>query len=69
MSRARASRACRASRPARSTVADAGSDNIEVTAAYPYQPIIGAVLPIFGIGESIPLAFTMRIAVTMRAIS
>ena len=52
------------------TVIDAGNDNIRVTAAYPYQPMLGAVLPTFGLGSgSIPLGFTMRIAVTMRAIS
>jgi Flp pilus assembly protein TadG len=50
------------------TVVDAGGSNIEVTAAYPYQPIIGAVLPVFG-SEPVPLTFTMRIALTMRAIS
>jgi Flp pilus assembly protein TadG len=52
------------------TVVGAGNDNIRVTAAYPYQPMLGAVLPTFGFGSgSIPLGFTMRIAVTMRAIS
>lgn len=52
------------------TVANAGNDNIRVTAIYPYQPIIGAVLPTFGLsGGSVPLTFNMRIAVTMRAIS
>jgi len=52
------------------TVVDAGNNNIRVTAAYPYQPMLGAVLPTFGFGSgSIPLGFTMRIAVTMRAIS
>ena len=52
------------------TVIDVGNDNIRVTAAYPYQPMLGAVLPTFGFGSgSIPMGFTMRIAVTMRAIS
>ena len=51
------------------TVIDAGSDNIRVTATYPYVPMIGAVLPGFGFGGGIPLEFSMRIAVTMRAIS
>lgn len=52
------------------TIVDAGSGNIRVTAVYPYQPMIGAVLPTFGLGPGpIPLTFTMRIAVTMRAIS
>jgi Flp pilus assembly protein TadG len=52
------------------TIAAVGDDNIRVTAVYPYQPMIGAVLPTFGIGSGpIPLTFTMRVAVTMRAIS
>lgn len=52
------------------TVASAGNDNIRVTALYPYQSILGAVLPTFGLGGgSIPLAFNMRIVVTMRAIT
>jgi len=52
------------------TVASAGNDNIRVTASYPYQSMLGAVLPTFGLGGgSIPLAFNMRIVVTMRAIT
>lgn len=52
------------------TVADAGGDNIRVTAIYPYQPMIGAVLPALDLqGDDVPLTFAMRIAVTMRAIS
>jgi|APLow6443716910_1056828.scaffolds.fasta_scaffold196772_2 Flp pilus assembly protein TadG len=52
------------------TVVDAGNDNIRVTAAYPYRPMLGTILPTFGFGSgSIPLGFTMRVAVTMRAIS
>lgn len=52
------------------TVANAGNDNIRVTALYPYQSILGAVLPTFGLGGgSIPLGFNMRIVVTMRAIT
>jgi len=52
------------------TVANAGNDNIRVTAIYPYQSMLGAVLPTFGFGSgSIPLTFNMRVVVTMRAIS
>jgi Flp pilus assembly protein TadG len=52
------------------TVANAGNDNIRVTAVYPYQPMLGAALGTFGIGGgSIPLAFPLRIDITMRAIS
>jgi Flp pilus assembly protein TadG len=51
-------------------VVDAGDDNIRVTATYPYQPMIGPVLPRFGVGQgSGPGTFNMQIAVTMRAIS
>jgi Flp pilus assembly protein TadG len=53
----------------RVTVAAAGLHDVEVIAEYPYQPIIGAVLPTFGYGDSIPLALTMRVSVIMRAIS
>lgn len=52
------------------TVLDASAGNIQVTATYPYQPMIGAVLPTFGLTSgSIPLSFDMRIVVTMRAVS
>ena len=49
-------------------VADVGDDNIEVTATYPYQPMLGAVLPRF-VGGPVNLGFNMVVAVTMRAIS
>lgn len=52
------------------TVVNAGGDNIRVTATYPYQPMLGATLPSFGLtGGSIALNMNMQIAVTMRAIS
>ena len=47
---------------------DVGSSNIRVTATYPYQPMLGAVLPGL-MGNSMNLGFTMVVAVTMRAIS
>jgi len=50
------------------SVLNAGNGYIEVIAAYPYQPLIGSALPMFR-GGSEPTTFTMRIAVTMRAIS
>lgn len=49
-------------------VVDAGGSNIRVTATYPYQPMIGPVLPNF-MGGSIDFGFNMVVAVTMRAIS
>lgn len=54
--------------PAHVAVLDAGDNNIEVRAAYPYQPLIGGALPMFR-GDSAPTTFTMRISVIMRAIS
>ena len=50
-------------------IVDAGGDNVRVTATYPYQPMIGPLLPGFGFGGSIPLNFNMQIAITVRAIS
>lgn len=50
-------------------VVEAGPYDVEVRAAYPYQPIVFDLLPTFGFGDAIPFAPTMRIAVTMRAIS
>jgi len=54
--------------PSQIAVADVGGTNIEVTATYPYQPMLGVVLPGL-LGNSINLGFTMVVAVTMRAIS
>lgn len=50
-------------------VINAGGGNVRVTATYPYQPMIGPVLPRFGHGTSTALSFNMVIAATMRAIS
>ena len=49
-------------------VLNAGNGYIEVIAAYPYQPLVGTALPMFG-GGSVPTTFTMRISVIMLAIS
>lgn len=56
--------------PAHVSVIDAGDDNIRVSASYPYQPMLGVLLPtiIMG-GGSISQTFNMQVAVTMRAIS
>jgi len=40
---------------------------ITVTAAYPYQPLFGAVIPTF-MGGSMSTAFTLNISVTMSAL-
>lgn len=51
-------------------VVDAGGDNIRVAVVYPYQPMLGPVMPSFGFGSgSFPLTFNMQVAVIMRAIS
>lgn len=49
------------------TVRDAGGGNVEVIGRYGYRPMLGMALPPFG--ETGPTAFTMRISVTMKAIS
>ena len=49
-------------------VTDVGDSNIRVTATYPYQPMLGPILPGFT-GTPINLGFNMVVAVTMRAIS
>jgi len=55
--------------PNQVAVASVGNDNVRVLATYPYQPMLGATLPTFGLGDPISLTFNMQIAVTMRAIS
>jgi Flp pilus assembly protein TadG len=50
-------------------VENAGGSNIRVTATYPYQPMIGPVLPSFGQGGATSFNFNMVVAATMRAIS
>ena len=55
-------------KPGHVSVLRAGENDIEVTATYPYQPLIGTALPLFG-GDSAATLFTMKIAVVMRAIS
>jgi Flp pilus assembly protein TadG len=54
--------------PSQVDVADVGGSNIRVTATYPYQPMLGPVLPGFT-RTPISLGFNMVVAVTMRAIS
>jgi Flp pilus assembly protein TadG len=50
-------------------VQSVGGGNIRVTGTYPYQPMLGPVLPGFGQGGAVPLNFSMVVAATMRAIS
>lgn len=51
------------------TIVDAGNSLITVQANYAYEPIMGPVLPSFGLGDGqTSVEFTMRAAVTMRAL-
>ena len=47
---------------------DAADNYITVTAAYPYHPLFGAVIPTFIGSGSISTAFTLNISVTMSAL-
>ena len=51
------------------TVTDVGGGDIQVSASYNYQPMVGAILPDFGlVGGGIGLTFTLRATVRMRAL-
>jgi hypothetical protein len=54
--------------PAQIDVVDAGGDQIRVGASYPYQPLLGVILPNLGLGTSTSLSFVMQAAVSMRAL-
>ena len=54
--------------PADVTVLDAGQDYVSVSAAYAYAPVVGATLPLFGLGSDPLLSFTLQATVTMRAL-
>lgn len=49
-------------------VLDVGSDNVQVTANYNYNGIIGSTVPSFGLGSDIGLLYNLRATVTMRAL-
>ena len=49
-------------------VVDLGGDQVRVDVSYPYQPLIGPVLPNLGRGSSIATSFVMQASVTMRAL-
>jgi Flp pilus assembly protein TadG len=49
-------------------VIDIGNKRIQVTATYPYTGILGDVLPTFGFGADIDLAFDLQATVSMRAL-
>lgn len=50
------------------TVSDAGNGYVSVSAAYTYEPMAGATLPTFGLGNPISLSFTLNAAAVMRAL-
>ena len=50
------------------TVTALAGNNIRVTANYPYNGILGSVLPTFGYGSDISLLFNMNATVTMKAL-
>lgn len=54
--------------PANVTLTDLGENNVRLTVAYAYQPLIGPLVPGLQSPNSIGGAFTMRAAVTMRAL-
>ena len=56
--------------PGQIQVINVGNSNIQVTASYPYQPMLGVTLPTIVMGTGpISQTFNMQVAVTMRAIS
>lgn len=50
------------------TVSDAGNGYVSVSAAYTYEPMLGATLPTFGFGAPISLSFTLNAGAVMRAL-
>ncbi|HVJ29367.1 MAG TPA: pilus assembly protein, partial [Gammaproteobacteria bacterium] len=49
-------------------VVDLGGDQVRVDVSYPYEPLLGPVLPNLGPGTSIATSFVMQASVTMRAL-
>ena len=50
------------------TVTAVDSTHVSVSAAYPYQPLLGATLPTFGIGSPISFSFPLTATVVMRGL-
>ena len=50
------------------TVTAVDSTHVSVSAAYPYQPLLGATLPTFGIGSPISFSFPLNATVVMRGL-
>ncbi len=50
------------------TVTTVDSTHVSVSAAYTYQPLLGATLPTFGIGTPISFSFPLTATVVMRGL-
>jgi Flp pilus assembly protein TadG len=50
------------------TVATVDSAHVSVSAAYNYQPLLGAVLPTFGIGPPVSFSFPLNATCVMRGL-
>jgi Flp pilus assembly protein TadG len=48
--------------------ADVANNNINVSAAYPYQALFAGTLPTFGFGNPLSTALTLNISTTMKAL-
>jgi Flp pilus assembly protein TadG len=50
------------------TVSDAGNGYVSVSATYAYIPMLGGILPGFGVSNPIPLTRSWQVTVIMRAL-
>jgi hypothetical protein len=50
------------------TVTDVGGEIVEVRAAYAYTGILGSVLPAFGLGSNLSLAYNLEASIRMRGL-
>jgi hypothetical protein len=50
------------------TVTTVDSTHVSVSAAYTYQPLLGAALPTFGIGSPISFSFPLTATIVMRGL-
>lgn len=50
------------------TVTDVGGEIVEVRATYPYTGILGPVLPAFGLGSDVSLAYNLEASIRMRGL-
>lgn len=50
------------------TVTSPAANYVSVSAAYPYQPMVGAILPTFGFTGSLAISYPLKVSVMMRAL-